>query len=77
MFACVCRGLTVADVHRAGAAGIIAADGLIAVLRLDDRRCCGRCRQDIGRFVEMARLGTPDAAAPAVEHVREVAHVVS
>jgi bacterioferritin-associated ferredoxin len=75
MFACICRGVTVADVHRAGAAGITAADRLIAVLQLDDRRCCGRCRQNIGRFVEMAHLAACDDSAD--EPVRDLAQVVS
>ena len=56
MYACVCRGVTVADIRRAGAAGITAAESLIAALRLDDDPgCCGRCRQNIDQFVELAR----------------------
>ena len=59
MYACVCRGVTVADVRRAGASGVIAADSLIAALRLDDRRCCGRCRLNIDHFVELALSAAP------------------
>jgi bacterioferritin-associated ferredoxin len=63
MFACICRGVTIADIHRAGAAGITAPDSLITVLQLDDRRCCGRCRVDIDRFVEIARSAAADESA--------------
>jgi bacterioferritin-associated ferredoxin len=61
MYACICRGITEADVRRAGGAGITAPDRLIAVLGLDDERCCGRCAVQIEEFVELAREGASRA----------------
>ena len=51
MYLCLCRALTEEDVRAAGWAGARSAAALIAALKLDDRRCCGRCRRDIDSFV--------------------------
>lgn len=62
MYACVCQGITEADVRRLGAAGIAAPEDLITVLSLKDDDCCGRCVKAIESFVALAEEG---AAAPA------------
>jgi len=66
MYACVCQGITEADVRRLGAAGIAAPDDLIAVLSLHDDNCCGRCITAIDSFVALAEEGAGRGpAAPA------------
>jgi len=62
MFACICRGLTESDVVKAGRAGALGSDALIAALGLDDARCCGRCVRRIDEFVELAHRGVARAA---------------
>jgi bacterioferritin-associated ferredoxin len=57
MYACICRAIPESEVRRAGAAGVLTPEALIAAFRLDAPRCCGRCRADIGRFVALAREG--------------------
>jgi bacterioferritin-associated ferredoxin len=90
MYACICRGIAEADVRRVGRAGIVAPDALIAVLGLDDQRCCGRCAATIERFVALAwegasetGVGSPTAAGadlfsrrsePNSNAVRELSH---
>jgi bacterioferritin-associated ferredoxin len=54
MYACVCLGLTEADVRRAGRGGARSADSLIHVLGLDQATCCGRCLLQIEEFVDLA-----------------------
>jgi bacterioferritin-associated ferredoxin len=61
MYACICRGVTEADVRQAGRAGIIAPEELLTVLGLDDPRCCGRCAARIEDFVALARQGAAEA----------------
>ena len=47
MYACLCKGLTEADIQRAiGQAGSSSA-GVIAALGLNDESVCGRCPRDI------------------------------
>lgn len=66
MYVCICRGITEADVRRAGRAGITAPADLIAVLGLDDDRCCGRCAAHVEDFVALAWEGAAEMrAAPA------------
>jgi bacterioferritin-associated ferredoxin len=65
MYACICRGITEADVRRVGRAGVTAPDRLIAVLGLDDERCCGRCALQVGAFVELAWEGASHASLQA------------
>ena len=55
MYACVCLGLTEADVRTAGRAGAHSADSLVRVLGLDQATCCGRCLLHIEDFVDLAR----------------------
>jgi bacterioferritin-associated ferredoxin len=57
MFACLCRGVTEADVYRAGRQGAVASEALVSALGLDDSRCCGRCIKRIDQFVDLARRG--------------------
>jgi bacterioferritin-associated ferredoxin len=54
MYACICKGITEADVRGAGRAGIMAPGQLVAVFGLDDEGCCGRCAVDVQAFVELA-----------------------
>jgi bacterioferritin-associated ferredoxin len=65
MYACLCRGLTDADVRRAGQAGALTPASLVPALGLDDAECCGRCAEDIDMFVTLAwegvDLGEPEA----------------
>lgn len=68
MYACICRGITEADVRRVGAAGITAPAQLVGVLGLDDERCCGRCAVHIEAFVELAWEGVPRAFLERTEH---------
>lgn len=70
MYACICRGVSEADVRRAGRIGITAPDDLICVLGLDDERCCGRCVAQIGEFVELAREGFAQASFRLADDVR-------
>jgi hypothetical protein len=46
-------------VRAAGWAGARSAAALIAALKLDDRRCCGRCRRDIDSFVRFVERDLP------------------
>ncbi len=55
MFLCLCRGLTEADVLRAGRAGCITGAALIAEFGLDDETCCGRCAKNIEEFVKLVQ----------------------
>ena len=57
MYACICRGITEADVRRAGRAGDLTPERLVGVLGLDDAGCCGRCAESIEPFVALAREG--------------------
>lgn len=61
MYACVCRAISESDVKRAGRAGYIHPDALIAVLRLDDDANCGRCVDTIDDFVDLAYQGAAEA----------------
>src|SRR5262245_61187623 len=54
MYACSCRAITEDDVRRAGRRGVIAPDDLIEVLGLNDPSCCGRCSDEVERFVALA-----------------------
>jgi bacterioferritin-associated ferredoxin len=54
MYICLCRGLTETDVELAGRSGHTSAERLVVALRLDDPRCCGRCRRDIDDLVDLA-----------------------
>ena len=69
MYVCICRAITEADVRRAGCAGPLQPDRLVAVLGLDGSDCCGRCADEIEFFVGLARQGAlgeaPEPAAPA------------
>ena len=77
MYACLCRGLTEADVRRAGQAGALTPASLVPALGLDDAGCCGRCAEDIEVFValawEGAGLGQPDAPGPEYQFARPAA----
>ena len=55
MYVCLCRGLTEGDVRRAARAGNTSGPALIATLGLDDPCCCGRCAQEVDRYIQMAR----------------------
>jgi bacterioferritin-associated ferredoxin len=57
MYACNCRAITEADVRRVGRHGVTDPDELIAVLGLDDARCCGRCERNVQQFVALAWEG--------------------
>jgi bacterioferritin-associated ferredoxin len=57
MFACICRGITEADVYHAGMQGAVGPAALVSVLGLDDDGCCGRCLDRVDEFVEIARRG--------------------
>jgi bacterioferritin-associated ferredoxin len=57
MFACVCRGITESEVRRAGRAGTVAPDELVARFGLDDELCCGQCVTNIDEFVDLALEG--------------------
>jgi len=59
MYACVCLGLTDADVRHAGRAGAVTPDALVRVLGLDQATCCGRCLLHIEEFVDLAREEVP------------------
>jgi bacterioferritin-associated ferredoxin len=59
MYACVCLGLTEADVRCAGRAGARTPDALVRVLGLDQATCCGRCLLQIDDFVDLAREEPP------------------
>ncbi len=51
MYACLCKGLTEADIQRAvGPEGQVNAT-VIAALGLDDETACGRCLHDIDDFL--------------------------
>jgi bacterioferritin-associated ferredoxin len=65
MYACVCQGVTEADVRQLGAAGIAAPEDLIAVLSLNDEDCCGRCVTAIDSFVALAEEGAGGAVSSA------------
>lgn len=54
MYVCGCRGITEADVRRAGEAGAITPDRLITVLGLAHPNCCGRCVDRIEQLVDLA-----------------------
>jgi bacterioferritin-associated ferredoxin len=54
MYVCGCRGITEADVRRAGEAGAVTADKLITVLDLQHPLCCGRCVERIEQLVDLA-----------------------
>lgn len=73
MYACICRGITEADVQRVGRAGITAPEQLVAVLGLDDEGCCGRCALDVQDFVELACGGLSQASPQAGVYVVDVA----
>jgi bacterioferritin-associated ferredoxin len=68
MFACICRGVTEADVYHAGMQGAVGPEALISALGLDDDVCCGRCLKRIDDFVEIARRGA--AIEVLSQHVR-------
>jgi len=63
MYACVCLGVTEADVRRAGRNGVRTAEALVRVLGLDQATCCGRCLQHIEEFVELAHEDLPPSLA--------------
>jgi bacterioferritin-associated ferredoxin len=57
MYACNCRAITEDDVRRAGRRGVTDPEDLIALLGLDDARCCGRCERNVQQFVALAWEG--------------------
>ena len=57
MYACICRGITEAEVRQAGRAGLVSPDGLIRPLGLNDDACCGHCAERIQDFVAVALEG--------------------
>jgi bacterioferritin-associated ferredoxin len=57
MFVCICRGITESAIRRAGEAGVVEPQALVAKFQLDDDSLCGQCREDIGEFVSLAELG--------------------
>lgn len=61
MYACICKGITEAEVKRVGRSGIVGAHALIATLGLNDAECCGRCVEDVEQFVELAWEGASEA----------------
>lgn len=65
MYACVCRGITEAEVRDAGGAGVLGASDLIAVLGLDDEACCGQCVDRVDDFVSLAIEGATVALSPS------------
>lgn len=50
MYACVCKGITEAEVRRVLERRFASTDELIATLGLADSDCCGRCRRAIRAF---------------------------
>jgi bacterioferritin-associated ferredoxin len=57
MYACVCLGLTEAEVRRVGRDGTVTPDALVHALGLDQATCCGRCLLELDNFVELAQEG--------------------
>ena len=47
MYVCLCKGLTEADIQRAGGQEGRLGATVIAALGLDDEAACGRCLHDI------------------------------
>jgi len=55
MFVCVCKGIKESEVRELGQAGVTCPKALACSLGLDDEdNCCGRCLNNIGKFVKMA-----------------------
>ena len=50
MYACICKGITEAEVRRVLDSRFGSSDELIATLGLADSDCCGRCRRAISAF---------------------------
>lgn len=59
MYVCLCKGLTEADVRRAGQAGSVSCDALAATLGIDQQGCCGRCLRDIHELIALATSEIP------------------
>ena len=74
MYACICRQITEGAVRRCGQSGVTAPDDLIAVLGLDDSGCCGRCREHVHEFVELACQGAAQRAEPRRPLLASAAH---
>ena len=73
MFVCICHIITESAVDRAGRAGLVRPDQLIAMFELNDSTGCGQCIDFIDEFVSLAEAGqsralaetSPRVAAPA------------
>ncbi len=63
MYACLCLGLTEAQVREVGRAGTMTASALIELLRLEDPKCCGRCARQVDTFVTLAWEGATQSQA--------------
>ncbi len=59
MYVCLCKGLTEADVRRAGQAGLLSCESLASALGIDQEGCCGRCLRNIDELVALATSETP------------------
>jgi bacterioferritin-associated ferredoxin len=73
MYACLCRQIPESAVMRAGQAGVVEPEDLIARFGLTDKRCCGRCVRQIHTFVDLAELGaqlSPAGERPLVRRVQ-------
>ncbi len=66
MYACICRGVTEAEVRQAGRAGVVSPGALISVLGLDDDACCGQCPERVQEFVALALEGAATARPQAM-----------
>jgi bacterioferritin-associated ferredoxin len=58
MYVCLCKGLTEADVRRAGLCGPVSCDALASTLGIDQQGCCGRCLRNIHELVTLATSET-------------------
>jgi bacterioferritin-associated ferredoxin len=70
MYACVCRGLTEADVRQVGSRGAVSPDLLVTVLGLDHASCCGRCLRRLDELIALADEGRD--AQPSRESVASI-----
>jgi bacterioferritin-associated ferredoxin len=59
MYVCLCKGLTEADVRRAGLSCPVSCDSLASALGIDQEGCCGRCLSSIDELVALATSETP------------------
>ena len=51
MYACICHGLTYADVEQGARRADFRPDALVRDLQLDDESCCGRCANEVDQML--------------------------